>query len=62
MTEQQILDLGPALADYLEPFQFCCDYTQTFRAVAKGLHLDWLTFDEAYGAAGGFLTGLGQQP
>ena len=31
MTEQQILDLGPALADYLEPFQFCCDYTQTFR-------------------------------
>lgn len=31
MTEQQILDLGPALADYLEQFQFCCDYTQTFR-------------------------------
>jgi SRSO17 transposase len=31
MTEQQILDLGPALADYLDRFQFCCDYTQTFR-------------------------------
>ena len=31
MTEQQILDLGPALADYLDHFQFCCDYTQTFR-------------------------------
>jgi SRSO17 transposase len=31
MTEQQILELGPALADYLNQFQFCCDYTQTFR-------------------------------
>lgn len=31
MTEQQILDLGPALADYLDQFQFCCNYTQTFR-------------------------------
>jgi SRSO17 transposase len=31
------------------------------RAVANGLHFDWLTFDEAYGAAGGFLAGLGQQ-
>lgn len=31
MTEEQILALGPALADYLEQFQFCCDYTQTFR-------------------------------
>ncbi len=30
MTEQQILDLGPALADYLNQFQFCCEYTQTF--------------------------------
>src|SRR5262249_30965611 len=30
MTEQQILALGPALADYLNQFQFCCDYTQTF--------------------------------
>ena len=31
MTEQQILELGPALADYLDTFLFCCDYTQTFR-------------------------------
>ena len=31
MTEQQILDLGPALADYLDHFLFCCEYTQTFR-------------------------------
>jgi SRSO17 transposase len=30
MTEQQILDLGPALANYLDRFLFCCDYTQTF--------------------------------
>src|SRR3954463_5596211 len=31
MTEQQILALGPALADYLDHFLFCCDYTQTFQ-------------------------------
>jgi len=31
VTEQQILDLGPALADYLDHFLFCCEYTQTFR-------------------------------
>jgi SRSO17 transposase len=31
MTEQQIVDLGPALADYLNEFQFCCNYTETFR-------------------------------
>jgi SRSO17 transposase len=30
VTEQQILDLDPALADYLDRFLFCCDYTQTF--------------------------------
>jgi SRSO17 transposase len=30
MTEQQILDLGPALAGYLDQFFFCCEYTQTF--------------------------------
>jgi SRSO17 transposase len=30
MTEEQILDLGPALTEYLDEFQFCCDYTQTF--------------------------------
>lgn len=30
MTEQQLADLGPALADFLDPFLFCCAYTQTF--------------------------------
>ena len=32
------------------------------RAVANGLRFDWVTFDEAYGAAGEFLAGLGKQP
>jgi SRSO17 transposase len=31
VTEQQILDLAPALADYLDPYLFCCEFTQTFR-------------------------------
>jgi SRSO17 transposase len=30
MTPEQIEALGPAFADYLQPFLFCCDYTQTF--------------------------------
>ena len=30
MTPEQIEGLGPAFADYLEQFLFCCDYTQTF--------------------------------
>src|SRR3954463_7679276 len=30
MTEQQLRALGPALDRYLEPYLFCCDYTQTF--------------------------------
>ncbi|HEY7425782.1 MAG TPA: IS701 family transposase [Gemmataceae bacterium] len=30
MTPQQIQELGPAFADYLQQFLFCCDYTQTF--------------------------------
>jgi SRSO17 transposase len=30
MTEQQLRALEPALADYLDPFLFSCDYTQTF--------------------------------
>src|SRR5262245_16373396 len=30
MTEKQIEALGPALADFLEQFLFCCGYTQTF--------------------------------
>jgi SRSO17 transposase len=43
VTEQQIIDLGPALADYLNQFQFCCNYTQTFRhlgAYCRGLLSD----------------------
>jgi SRSO17 transposase len=30
MTPEQIEQLGPAFADYLQPFLFCCEYTQTF--------------------------------
>src|SRR5215211_1201595 len=30
MTPEQLEALGPAFADYLEPFLFCCGYTQTF--------------------------------
>lgn len=30
MTPEQIEGLGPAFADYLRQFLFCCDYTQTF--------------------------------
>lgn len=30
MTREQIEDLGPAFAEYLRQFLFCCDYTQTF--------------------------------
>src|SRR5690349_17689453 len=30
MTEQQLRALGPALADFLDQFLFCCGYTQTF--------------------------------
>lgn len=30
MTPEQIEALGPAFADYLQQFFFCCDYTQTF--------------------------------
>jgi SRSO17 transposase len=30
MTPEQIEELGPAFAAYLEQFLFCCDYTQTF--------------------------------
>jgi SRSO17 transposase len=30
MTEQQIEDMGPALADFLDEYLFCCGYTQTF--------------------------------
>src|SRR5690348_8011264 len=30
MIPEQIEQLGPAFADYLDQFLFCCDYTQTF--------------------------------
>jgi SRSO17 transposase len=30
MTPKQIEELGPAFADYLRQFLFCCEYTQTF--------------------------------
>jgi SRSO17 transposase len=30
MTPEQIEQLGPAFADYLQQFLFCCAYTQTF--------------------------------
>src|SRR5881392_2065787 len=30
MTEQQLRTLSSALADYLDEYLFCCDYTQTF--------------------------------
>jgi SRSO17 transposase len=30
VTPEQIEELGPAFADYLQQFLFCCDYTQTF--------------------------------
>jgi hypothetical protein len=35
--------LGPAFADYLEQFQFCCAYTQTFdllKVYCRGLLSD----------------------
>jgi SRSO17 transposase len=30
MTPEQIEELGPAFAEYLRQFLYCCDYTQTF--------------------------------
>lgn len=43
MTEQQLDDLGPALADFLDRFLFCCGYTQTFehlKVYCRGLLSD----------------------
>src|SRR4051795_4443495 len=43
MTEYQLRALGPALADYLDRFLFCCGYTQTFAhlgAYVRGLLAD----------------------
>jgi hypothetical protein len=30
VTPEQIEEVGPAFADYLQQYLFCCDYTQTF--------------------------------
>src|SRR3954451_8044298 len=30
MTEEQLDGLGPALDDFLQPYLYCCGYTQTF--------------------------------
>jgi SRSO17 transposase len=38
MTEQQLRALRPALARYLEPFLFCCAYTQTFAHLNTSVH------------------------
>src|SRR5277367_6417849 len=43
MTEQQLRALQPALTDFLDPFLFCCAYTQTFahlRTYVTGLLSD----------------------
>jgi hypothetical protein len=43
MTAEQVEELGPAFAEYLEPFLLCCDYTQTFDILGvycRGLHSD----------------------
>src|SRR5947209_2447143 len=43
MTEAQLRALGPALADYLDEYLFCCRYTQTFghlRTYVRGLLSD----------------------
>jgi SRSO17 transposase len=38
MTEEQLQALEPALADYLDTFLFCCDYTQTFGHLGTYVH------------------------
>jgi SRSO17 transposase len=38
MTEQQLRALRPALARYLNPFLFCCAYTQTFAHLTTYVH------------------------
>jgi SRSO17 transposase len=30
VTEKELVDLGPALVAFLQPYLFCCGYTQTF--------------------------------
>jgi SRSO17 transposase len=38
MTEQQLRALGPTLNRYLDPFLFCCAYTQTFAHLNTYVH------------------------
>jgi SRSO17 transposase len=43
MTEEQLDELAPALDDFLQPYLFCCGYTQTFahlHTYCKGLLSD----------------------
>jgi SRSO17 transposase len=43
MTEQEVRDLGPALDNFMEPYLYCCGYTQTFghlKAYCRGLLSD----------------------
>src|SRR5580700_8484229 len=43
MTDEQLDALGPALDDFLQPYLFCCGYTQTFthlHTYCKGLLSD----------------------
>jgi SRSO17 transposase len=43
MTEKQLDELGPALDDFLQPYLFCCGYTQSFahlHTYCKGLLSD----------------------
>lgn len=38
MTPEQIQALGPAFANYLRPYDLCCDYPQTFRLLGVYCH------------------------
>ena len=38
MTTEQIEDLGPAFTNYLQQFDLCCDYPQTFRLLGVYCH------------------------
>ena len=43
MTPEQLQEVGPAFADYLQQFLLCCDYTQTFHLLGvycRGLLAD----------------------
>jgi hypothetical protein len=38
MTPEQIEGLGPAFANYMQQFDLCCDYPQTFRLLGVYCH------------------------